>query len=74
MPIEGIDYFVRVVPFPPSVPNDGMVMENEDGTYSIYLNERMPERWKTAIDHEIDHIKKDDMHGPSACVAEHISH
>lgn len=36
---EGVDYFVYLVPLPLSV--GGFVRPNDDGTYSVYLNNRL---------------------------------
>lgn len=54
--IEGADYFVRLVPFPPGS-IDGMVTPNDDGTYSIYIDSNVnTQRQKKALDHELNHI------------------
>ena len=61
MLIENSDYYVRVVPFPVRVP--GMVMPNEDGTFSIYINADLSElEQREALDHELDHILNNDFY------------
>jgi len=60
--IEGADYFVRIVTFP--TPAGGMLALNEDGTYSMYLNDAyMAENRLEHYMHEYDHIANDDMYG-----------
>ena len=58
------DAFVRIVPFPVGVgPTHGMIMPNDDGTYSIYLDARTTwERQRVAYEHEIEHIKNNDFY------------
>ena len=60
--IEGVDYFVRVVPFP--VPVGEMVSLNEDGTYNMYLNSAyIGEDMQKHFEHGLNHIKNDDLYG-----------
>ena len=60
--IEGADYYVRVVPFPISKVG-GMVMPNDDGTYSVYLNARVDSiHQRRAGEHELDHIVNGDFY------------
>lgn len=62
--IENADYFVRVVEFPKGVNRVGIVLLNEDGTYSVYLNSRASEAQKRkAMRHEYAHMANDDMYG-----------
>ena len=62
--MENADYFVRVVDFPVGVQSNGMVLLNDDGTYSVYINARASaSAQKKAMRHEKSHIAKDDMHG-----------
>ena len=62
--IEDADYFVRVVDFPKGCGCDGMVMLNDDGTYSVYLNARADSRaQKKAMRHEYDHMISGDLYG-----------
>lgn len=59
--IEGADYFVRVVNLPPKV--KALVAENEDGTFSMYLNARNDaEQNVESYFHELDHIENDDFY------------
>ena len=62
MKIDGADYFVRVVKFPVSAPG-GMVMPNDDGTFSVYLNSSL--NWEKQVEayrHEVSHIENDDFY------------
>lgn len=53
---------MRVVPFPVCKPG-GMVMPNDDGTFSVYINERVDDiRKRKAYKHEIEHIENDDFY------------
>ena len=62
--IEGADFYVRIVPFPVGVGSNGMLLLNDDGTYSVYLNSRAPaEKQKSAMWHEYAHMANDDMYG-----------
>jgi hypothetical protein len=62
--IENADYFVRVIQFPKGVNRVGIVLLNEDGTYSVYLNSRASEAQKRkAMRHEMRHMANDDMFG-----------
>ena len=59
-PIEGADYFVRVVDLTDTV--DAAVRPNDDGTYSVYINTRASSAAQyAAMDHELQHIVKDDF-------------
>ena len=54
------DFFVRVVPFPVAV--GGLVMPNDDGTYSIYINANVDYyRQRRAFLHELGHIVRNDF-------------
>lgn len=59
--IEGVDYFVRIVPMPHQV--HGAVSPNDDCTYNVYANSLdSPERQKQAVDHEVKkHIENNDF-------------
>ena len=62
-PIEGVDYFIRIVSFP-SYRLGGTVTPNDDGTYSVYINSRLDKKHqRKSCDHEITHIKEDDLYG-----------
>lgn len=62
MLIEGSDYHVRVIPFP-NYTTGGMVMPNDDGSYSIYINALLPDaRKRKALGHELEHIEDDDFY------------
>lgn len=63
--LAGADYFVRYIPFPPdNGTKGGFVMPNDDGTFSIYLDERLMGQpcLVNAYDHEVKHIKDDDFY------------
>jgi hypothetical protein len=58
--VEGADYFVRVVDLPPKV--KALVAENDDGTYSIYLNAKNDKRKSlSSFLHEMEHIENNDF-------------
>lgn len=62
MLIENADYFVRLVPFPPGVV-DGFVVQNGDGTFSVYLDANADEEHRrVALEHELNHIRLDHFH------------
>lgn len=62
MPIEGTDYFVYVVDFP-DCRAGGMVMPNDDGTFSVYLNARLTRDQNAAsAAHERRHIAHGDFY------------
>ena len=55
------DYFVRYIPLPITV--QGATLPNDDGTFSIYINARLPfETQKHALAHEIQHIRDDHLY------------
>lgn len=50
--------FVRPVPLPEAV--RAVTLPNDDGTFDIYLNSRLPdELQQKALAHELEHIKQD---------------
>ena len=55
--IEGIDYFVRMVRFPNNS-TPGQIWLNEDGTFDIYLDERLSDDERVRVFlHELGHIE-----------------
>lgn len=66
--IEGVDYFVRVVPFP-NAANQGAVFVNDDGTFDIYLNALYPELTR-GYEHEVRHILRDHFYKESKTIAQ----
>ena len=55
------DYFVYYANFPLSV--RGLVTPNDDGTYSVILNDRMTDARKlVTYAHEVKHIQHDDFY------------
>lgn len=61
LPIEGADYYVRVIPFPVPVP--AFIMANEDATASVYINANLPrERQIEGYFHELWHLIHDDLY------------
>jgi len=64
MMIEGVDYFIRLVRFPTPATH-GQVWLNEDGTFDIYLDERLTiEQRYLALAHELRHIYGDHFTSP----------
>lgn len=62
--IENADYFVRLVDFPVGAGCNGMIMLNDDATYSVYLNARTSiDAQKKAMRHEYRHMVYGDMDG-----------
>lgn len=62
--IEGVDYFVRVTDFPKGAVSHGMVLLNDDGTYSVYIDKNATDEQQAAsLQHELDHIAGDDLYG-----------
>lgn len=63
--IPGADYRVFWVSFPPDSGTDGgCVILNDDGTYSILMDERLlwnAQKAKRAYRHEVKHIEDDDF-------------
>lgn len=61
MELDG-NVFVRLVDFP-TCACGGMVMLNDDGTYTILLNSRLSyEQNLKSYDHEKKHIEHNDFH------------
>ncbi len=53
--------FIRLIPLPFKV--HGLVTPNDDGTYNVYLNERLPaELQRRYLSHELSHIAKDHLY------------
>lgn len=51
--------FVRLIRFP-STAVRAVTLPNDDGTFDIYINERLPEELqREALEHELKHIRKD---------------
>lgn len=51
--------FVRLIRFP-STAVRAVTLPNDDGTFDIYINERLPEELRQeALEHELKHIRKD---------------
>lgn len=61
MPIEGADYFVRLVDFP-VCSCGGVVMPNDDGTFTVLINARLSRQQnRESLEHERNHILHDDF-------------
>ena len=59
--LENCDYFVRMIPLPGSV--GGVLTPNDDGTFSLYLNEKHSgEMLLDDYFHELAHIEADDFY------------
>lgn len=55
------DAIVRLIDLPPGI--GGAVMEDENGTYNIYINSRHGHYAQLDdLDHELAHIEHDDLH------------
>jgi hypothetical protein len=51
--------FVRLIRFPSDTVR-AVTLPNDDGTFDIYINERLPEELQQkALEHELKHIRKD---------------
>lgn len=51
-------FFVRLIPLPYCV--EGVTIPNDDGTFDVYINSRLPlEKQGEVLVHEMEHIKKD---------------
>ena len=62
MAIDGADFFVRLIVFP-TCTCGGMVMPNDDGTFSVYINARTSaDQQRRAYRHEVSHIEHDDFY------------
>lgn len=62
--LENADYFVRLIAFPKGSNCNGMVMANDDGTYSVYLNASAGQNaQKKAMRHELSHMEHGDLDG-----------
>lgn len=60
--IENVDYFIRLIDFP-VCSCGGIVMLNEDETYTILLNSRLSHQQNIdSLRHELNHISHDDFH------------
>lgn len=61
LPLEGSDYFIKLMPLPPKI--FAFVRSNCDGTYTIYLDPRR-DRYHQIDDyeHELWHIIRDDLY------------
>lgn len=59
--IENVDYFVKLVDFPVCTCG-GIIMLNDDGTYTILINSRLSHAQNLdSLQHELNHIKNDDF-------------
>lgn len=59
-PIPNVDFFIYFMPMHGSI--GGYVTPNPDGTFSVYLNERLSrEQNMKTLKHEINHIVADDF-------------
>ena len=62
LPIEGADYFVRMLQLPDGV--RGAVRLNSDSTYSVYINPQYDfDHELDTWEHELWHIIREDLHG-----------
>ena len=62
MILENADYFIKFVDFP-GCSCGGVILLNEDGTYTILLNSRLSRQQnKDSLIHELNHIKNGDFY------------
>lgn len=62
MILENADYFIIFVDFP-VCSCGGVILLNEDGTYTILLNSRLSRQQnKDSLIHELNHIKNGDFY------------
>ena len=62
MILENADYFVKLVDFP-VCSCGGVVLLNDDGTYTILINSRLShEQNADSLIHELNHIKNGDFY------------
>jgi hypothetical protein len=55
------DVIIRLIDLPPGI--GGAVMEDENGTYNVYINSRHGHYAQLDdLDHELAHIEHDDLH------------
>lgn len=55
------DVIVRLIDLPPGI--GGSIMEDENGTYNVYINSRHGHYAQLDdLDHELAHIEHDDLH------------
>lgn len=60
--IENSDYFIRFVDFP-TCSCGGMILLNDDGTYTILLNSRLSRKQNLdSMEHELTHIRNGDFY------------
>ncbi|MDR0380678.1 MAG: hypothetical protein LBH86_01600 [Oscillospiraceae bacterium] len=60
---------VRVINMPTGI--KGVTSPSEDGAFNVYINARWPyETQRDALQHELNHIRRDDFHAESLEVAE----
>lgn len=71
--IENADYFIYLFIMPPKIYS--FVRPNSDGTYSIYLDPRRSYyQRKCDLEHELNHIRNDDLYNglPISAVEEYL--
>ena len=74
MLIRDSDYFVRVIPFPRSVRVNGLLLVNDDGTYTICINANASaDQRRAALRHELRHIPRGDIYAPDLAGAENLT-
>ena len=58
------DYYIYIIPFPRGTRTHGMVLLNDDGTASIYLDANATElQRRRAFRHELNHLLGGDLFG-----------
>ena len=61
LPMDEVDFFVRLIPFPRGK-SHGATTPNEDGTYSVYIDENADRDTQlSAYWHEYEHLAYEDF-------------
>lgn len=59
------DHYVRLVELPPTV--RGLVVPNDDGTFSVYINALFDEATRRrTLEHELEHLARDHFYAPGS--------
>ena len=69
MCLEGVDYFVRVMPFP-NTASPSVAISNGDGTFNIYINSMFSEAQQlVGLRHEVKHLTDNHFYRDSEQIA-----
>ena len=68
--VPGQDYTVRLLDMK-TIHVEGIVISDPDGCCTVVINQRLsPEEQRRALQHELDHIRNDDLYDEVNDVAE----